>query len=1106
MKMLPNGKKLTELENFDETRSVLDFIQKDCYYLINFEKYMECDFIVVKKSVERCFFLLYDNRFLTEPRIKNKNIFLGIVLSSTGQLLETLTHLSAMPTLHGNNFNLHKKEEPLWKLVDLQKEEKNPLTLTESLLFFEMHNLKRKFYVGYNLDNPDYPSWWESKLSLPHIEAFTKSDYSLGFRKTKDTKTNYYLTLPKTIDVPMEIVPDEYQTNNSASVKVKMNGLNQALNLGCITLTEFIKMSNELSQTNGALWIETDNKNKTRFATYKDTIKMFQIELNDSDISSWMKLFDFIFERKKIMTEKKVFILNDLIQHLEKFSVTTNNAWKICLLQLKTCIQEMKLIMYSKEDEALHAIKTYFCYYAKLKLGKKFRGVTLNANAKNELINMKISGLTVFNFSGYMKLDTSIIDQTLPKPLIQHDIQKLWRQPKLTSEKTVLNVCKERGKLLSQKLLSAYIKMGKNFLDQFVFDIFSLPFISLSCLSFQTVWHTYTQKLGFFHVGLEKTKMFQEDVLRSYCTGGFSYSCKDKLECGKPLHNQTIFESSSFFEPQLIQQPELATTIREYDLISSYGAAASQMNCPSGFCVGYTNENTGFLIRCDKKARFNSFEFLSVYYTIWKLNMEQKLNIQTVYSNFHQYGFLQINKYTLDLVVITDTGKIKMFAFDGAWAHGCRKNCPSLKRYAGNRPREELEQESEARDVAIKFWCHQINQKMNCPDYATYEVIAGCHNSEYKISSMKHYFQQRPLLFDLLDGYFTENEISQDEALFCNDKLTFIALVEGYVPLKKNSTELKPLFLQNNQRQWNRTSSTETASKGILLTKDYLTWLIKEHNFQVTKILKIYFYKKCLILGAIYKDLVNVRALSTTSEEKKMLLKNIVNFSCGFFGLNQLKNVNKMSCRLVTQRPQRYIQHYKISEMKILQVINNISIYFVKKRKNPKPFRSTTQSALPIFICIIEWGKKRMSQVFCFFEKYLMAEKYRLLYSNVDNAVLCLSTNELDEAVKPNLKKEYLEKKVELFHKQMPGCLKEEFIFGPDTEWKFVSHLTHNYAVVTNQIDHGVHKNCALKHVSTLQAYNIGLARLNQKQTCVSQIRRTCKMANLETQVQNFFC
>ena len=53
---------------------------------------------------------------------------------------------------------------------------------------------------------------------------------------------------------------------------------------------------------------------------------MFQIELNDSDVNSWIKLFDFIFERKKIMTEKKVFILNDLIQHLEKFSVTTNNA------------------------------------------------------------------------------------------------------------------------------------------------------------------------------------------------------------------------------------------------------------------------------------------------------------------------------------------------------------------------------------------------------------------------------------------------------------------------------------------------------------------------------------------------------------------------------------------------------------------------------------------------------------------------------------------------------------------------------------------------------------------------------------------------------------
>jgi hypothetical protein len=111
-----------------------------------------------------------------------------------------------------------------------------------------------------------------------------------------------------------------------------------------------------------------------------------------------------------------------------------------------------------------------------------------------------------------------------------------------------------------------------------------------------------------------------------------------------------------------------ASTILEMDITSSYGYASSNMMTPSGFCYGYIANEDGILVRCDKTPRHKTFEFLSVFYTLHALE-KQGYVIQTVYSNFHQYGIFSINKYPVDLVVICQKqqspGKILLFQFDG---------------------------------------------------------------------------------------------------------------------------------------------------------------------------------------------------------------------------------------------------------------------------------------------------------------------------------------------------------------------------------------------------------------------------------------------------------
>ena len=68
-----------------------------------------------------------------------------------------------------------------------------------------------------------------------------------------------------------------------------------------------------------------------------------------------------------------------------------------------------------------------------------------------------------------------------------------------------------------------------------------------------------------------------------------------------------------------------------------------------------------------------------------------------------------------------------------------------------------------------------------------------------------------------------------------------------------------------------------------------------------------------------------------------------------------------------------------------------------------------------------------------------------------------------------------------------------------DKEWKFVSPMMQNWALLTNDVISERHKNSALNHVSTQTSYNMALNMLEKKQTKIIQTRRVDKMLNTET-------
>ena len=359
------------------------------------------------------------------------------------------------------------------------------------------------------------------------------------------------------------------------------------------------------------------------------------------------------------------------------------------------------------------------------------------------------------------------------------------------------------------------------------------------------------------------------------------------------------------------------------------------------------------------------------------------------------------------------------------------------------------------------------------------------------------YFHNEPKLAPLVTGYINAYQIDIQDVLHCNDDLTYIADVHGYA---LSNPDLKPLFIQNEENQWNRHSKTTSS---ILLTKDYIDYLRKEYNFQITSIKSVLFYKKCNILNQIYQQLVSQRQDPNITPGKKQLLKNIVNYSAGFFGFNQNKP-STVTNKIVSDLSNTY--NILNQEATFIGSVENTNYYLKSTTKlmDPSKKRKSTMSPLPLYVAIVEYGKMRMSQMLCLLDHYIDPENYRHLYSNIDNIIIALAHPTLAESIKPELKQEFDNLKQKFFIPNEPGHFKEDFCFTQDQKWKFVSPRMQIYALLTNDMTNSVHKNSALNHLSSKESYDYSIKLLNEEQLHVKQIRRTNKMLNMDTHEQNF--
>jgi len=916
------------------------------------------------------------------------------------------------------------------------------------------------------------------------IVAFARPDLSIGYKvqskknKIKPTKMPKWMSDIKEEKPPPELI----NANRRSSVSVKLKGLNCAKSLGLISQEEMLQLSQALAGTAGAIWLTHDEENHVRHILYNDAqnanVRMeIPCENNDRE---WNKFFDQVEKAGEKMQRNKKNILAALMARLEPVvRAGATSPWQNCFNQLKLIIKKHKIFTFCDDDSSLHAIKGPLSGWSLAKKGIHYsKGVYLGTLANYTVTTLSNPDFTIINLSNYFNYRISLFKihdddsvlwdlanqwldghgkEPLPVPHIKHKTKTLHHHARVNgvAAKTYLA---DRGLRNVEIILKLWSALSVHYVVNFQVDITSVLNFSLSQIAFTIVWTQYMKESGPMCHAIEQMHSHTEYMLRPWCNGGFSYSCQDEVIQGKPLG------------PDM----EIANSIKELDLTSSYGFSGKSMASGCGFGVIFTPE-TGRL-----GQRHFSFEYMAVMYTLYKWTFVQKKSIISVYSNFSPLGTLNVGKYPIDLVVVFQDGTIELVQFDGFYVHGDYNNaCLSVAgQFVDGQTRAQVEEKTKKRDEVILNWmvrASQVNMK--------YSIITDCCHLEYTRNNLRHAFATIPELIRLISGMD-----KLDGSLDCIDpnEFMFLAIVEGEC-LQKPFGPMGPIFTTD--------LSQPTKSSGrMLLTSDYYNYL---KPFRVDKIEWIVYYKRCKVLPRVFEKLLQLRQDSVNIKSKAGIVKSIINYACGYFGLNNDKGL-KTKARITDRLPHKYnLYVHQIEPMK--DYCNGKDLIMIKTLGKPPMKNYMCSTPFTLFVGIVEYGKLRLNQALQCLQKHLRPTSLRLLYSNVDNLIIALSTDSFEEAVQ-NTSLLNFQQEWNCFIGTEPGQLKLEWELLQDTEWKFVSPARMYYsAIALKKENTSFYKTCSFKGLGSERSYELAKKLLRKESVQVEQVRRIDKLVGTET-------
>jgi hypothetical protein len=950
-----------------------------------------------------------------------------------------------------------------------------------------------------------------------------------------------------------------FKKNKSSAVSVQLMGLSLAARLGLIDLEEMNRLSSQLAECVVALYSHFDAKGHLRHLTLctKDgegNDNFFHRELtckNETNLMlQWQEIFNYLLEKQRHLANKKKQILASLLRALDRWVVdvdpkkTLSSLHSKCRSQLETCVSQHKIILFSPSDTLLHGIKTPLLHYVNhyLKTSKRTRSFQMKAISGNNLSALVCPELVVVNMASYFEGCTT--QDLLGRSAKSTHFVVPWCVNRLGDHKSVqdpltgedgarvLHICRSLGEFLTSMSVKLWTVLNGTLLHLFDFDAASLSgFTPMPAMAFKCIWLKCAEKSGIFHQSIEKMKPFNEKMIRDHCRGGFSYSCREKLSEGDPLWPRE--------DPHGPFGHFRASGLVEIDIVSSYGYAASQMLAPKGFCKGFIARRkddvngTPPLIMTDVSKRHNSYEFLCVYYALYIFREKRHMNIRSVFSNFHALGIYYVGPYPLDLVIVEEGGYLILLNFDGQFCHGCPNDCPPLERYASGKTHQQVREETRLRDRTIREWvgsaCKNAERETAC-----YISVSDCHDKDFNVKNLQAQFGTIEPLMEIMKPYRDMEDFSKlllsatttprDILSQCPDSVTYIVSAQcktanlKYLP---KSAPTGPLFVcgesseegEASSKLYRRQTGTLSPGESVILTKDYFNYLLssRESGFTVEKILGCLLYPRWREFNNVFAELVELRNSDHLGSAEKRVLKNVVNYACGYFGLNAAKEKMRHPKMRLGTKVKSTINLNKTMIFSVESFDASDYIIFHSVCKAPRKYSSPVP--VPLYLGVVEMGKLRLLQILDWLEMGSVAGSVRHLYTNVDNLILALAAPDLDSLPSPRpatfslLKNFFFNGGEGGGEKPLPGGLKLEWqVGGPGKRWQFASCALQNWAVVTEGGDGDDGEDARSKTnlfagVSARRSYENACKMLDNEPVTLQVQRRVNKMVGTQEHV-----
>lgn len=990
-----------------------------------------------------------------------------------------------------------------------------------------------------------YDCWWtrHSKNDTDTLKwfCFTGKDGRIHFIWRKDyfsSNVGIYSRPASTPILPLVSPPSSRQTlnefsdNRSSAMSSFVSGLTVLFNLGIIRKqSEFETLSTNIANLVPSVWVHLDVELNVRYFAYYEhngLFKTFTFCNNNSEKqlkvnqTTWTTLFAFLFDRHGLLTEKRKHLMKPYLSVLTPMTRHRGLLARV-YRQLLKWTQTTKIILWSKGDVILHQIKLPFAhnyYLFKQNLlgstGKAIKGfhgirvMSTNQNTMTELASGQMSFHNLFHmlnedksqFNVYEDMDdlitmsnkTDLDNWLYPCPILETAWNKIenidniipYSMGKVVNADHPWHLQKylwRRSMALCRRLVLLNKDWSETILKYCNLEINSIERLTFSALAFKCVMQRYAQLGGPLHQGIERTKPAYEQLLRSHCHGGFSFSANIKIDKNEPLFSHRS-------DSQQLQ------SISEYDLVSSYGYACTKAQLPSKFGIGYSLLD-GVLVRSDKKQRHASWEFKCTYATIYQI--QQTCNIRTVFHNYSTQGLFTVFNYPVDLAIILENGVWLLFQFDGQFVHGC-DTCPSLRHYVGKQNLAQVRLKTSERNRIFELF---VQTARECGIKVHYTVITDCHNTNYSKVCLDQLFDTAPLLRALVKPYAQLPKHCLDPATLCRPSafpdLTFFVFSGAQAKGLDNDNFTQ--IYGGRCLQWNdqdRLFEWSNQCQNAMFTKDQIQFYSNHVTFELNNVTCVIFYPVCDTMPKIYKELLKKR------EDAKMtgnilfgnVWKRVVNYSCGFLGLN----TNKLSRPKVTI--QSRIKQRLHSSIECLDYYKDTA-YFLKltyKANNTRPYK-TSAFSVPLFACIIEFGKMRLMECLFILDASLPPLSWRLLYSNIDNLVVGMASPHATDAID----KHSTTLQTLFFPPRQPGRLALQWTTNPDVSFSFISPRRFSYIVTVLDNDNLFQQlnsfyKCPLTNLSINQVYHFLLSVLYKQTSTVHQDRRVNKLANFDWQ------